>query len=125
MLTLDALLEANKPVLLLFVADPATSVWDEPLAEVIREAGQAGVTFAIVSREPERSAAISDGLPAGRVLFQHHWEMLKAYRVYEIPSAVLVNPDGTIGSAVATGGDDIRELAARTVAGGGQPPAAA
>jgi hypothetical protein len=106
LLTLDSLLERKRPVILLFVADPASAVWDEPLDEVMTHATQAELVVVVVSREGTNGSAPL----AAKVLLQHHWEMLKAYRVYSIPSAVLVNPNGTIGSTVAAGAAEIREL---------------
>jgi uncharacterized membrane protein YphA (DoxX/SURF4 family) len=116
LLALDSLLQANKPVVLFFVADPASAVWDDPLAEAAAGAAQAGLPIAVVSRVSARSTSADNDRPPDEVLLQHHWEMLQAYRVYEVPSALVVRPDGTIGSSVANGAHEIRELVAWTVA---------
>jgi hypothetical protein len=49
-----------------------------------------------------------------RALLQRDSEVVQVYQVGGTPSAVLVRPDGTIGSPVAGGADAIRRLVART-----------
>jgi|SRR5215216_660232 len=49
------------------------------------------------------------------VLLQKDWEVSEAYRVGGTPSAVLVRPDGTIGSAVVGGAEAIEALVAHAV----------
>jgi len=49
------------------------------------------------------------------VLLQRDGEVAKAYRVSGTPSAVVVYPDGTIGSPLAEGADAIRAIVAHTV----------
>jgi hypothetical protein len=107
LLTLDSLLKDGKPVMLLFVADPSASVGGELLVELTTQ-----VPTVLVSRKAERGVMRANGRPPSRILFQDHWEMLQVYRVFDIPSAVLVRPDGRIGSPVAAGVDEIRRLAA-------------
>jgi peroxiredoxin len=116
-LTLDDLRGAGKPVLLLF-SDPGCSPCNALLPEVGRwQRDHAGVvTLAVVGRgnaKANRAKSTEHGLT--RVLLQRDYEVAEAYRASGTPSAVLVRPDGTIGSAVAPGADAIRALVARTV----------
>lgn len=114
---LASLLADGKPVLLVF-ADPECLVCDELLPEVAAwQARKASsLSVAIVSEgtpaaNADKMRAYGDG---GRVFLQRDREILEAYRVEGSPSAVLVNPDGTIGSTVAGGAAEIRELVTRT-----------
>ena len=52
---------------------------------------------------------------ATRVLLQQDYEVADAYQSDGTPSAVLVLPDGTIGSPLAPGADAIHALVARVV----------
>jgi thiol-disulfide isomerase/thioredoxin len=49
------------------------------------------------------------------VLLQRLREVAEAYQAAGTPSAVIVQPDGTVGSPLAAGADAIRALVARTV----------
>jgi hypothetical protein len=49
------------------------------------------------------------------VLLQQDREVAELYQVYGTPGAVLVRPDGIIGSPLAQGADAIRALVAQTV----------
>jgi hypothetical protein len=72
------------------------------------------VTLALISQgtaEANRAKVAEHGLT--QVLLQRDYEVLHAYQAGGTPSAVLVRPDGTIGSPVATGADAIRALKAR------------
>jgi len=120
-LTLDALRAQAKPVLLAF-ADPGCG----PCTVLMPDLGRwqrdlAGtVTLAVISRgtvEENRAKSIEHGLT--HVLLQQDREVAMAYQSYGTPGAVLVRADGTIGSAVAQGSEEIRALVAR--ARGDQP----
>ena len=115
--TLSSLLEADKPVLLLF-ANPDCG----PCAALFPEVGrwQRGyanrLTLAVISggsREANQSKVLAQGIPV--VLLQQDLEVQVAYQVSGTPSGVLVRPDGTIGSPVAQGADAIRRLVAGAV----------
>ena len=49
---------------------------------------------------------------AGAVLVQEHRELVDAYRVYAVPSAVVVSPQGQIATPLETGIDTIETLLA-------------
>jgi methylamine utilization protein MauE/AhpC/TSA family protein len=58
---------------------------------------------------------VSEGAPGqgdagGLVLWQDHREVADAYRCWGTPGALLIRPDGTIGSAVAKGVPEVRLL---------------
>src|SRR5205823_3437671 len=116
-LTLDLLRTPRKPVVLLFT-DPDCGPSNALLPEIGRWQRDHADRLMLV--------AISRGTPAAnrpslsehglrRVLLQPGFEVAHAYRAHGTPSAVLVDPDGTIGSPVALGADAIRDLVARAL----------
>jgi peroxiredoxin len=89
-------------------------------------------TIALISRgSEEANRAKSTEFGVANILLQEDREVAEAYRVAGTPSAVVVRPNGTIGSHVAAGADGIRalvtSLAGATVPGRdgrpAQPPA--
>jgi len=122
-LTLDALRASGTPVLLSFVdpdCGPCTALLPD-LGRWQRElAGK--VTLALVSRgsaEENRPKVQEHGVV--HVLLQQDREVATAYQAYGTPSMVLVRPDGSIGSPLAQGAEQIRALVARML--GTQQPA--
>ena len=118
-MTLDSLRAAEKPVLLLFT-DPGcgpcnammgdVGKWQRDLAEKL--------TIAVITRgslEDNRKKAKQNSLT--HVLMQNNNEVGAAYQTYGTPTAVLVRPDGTIGSAAAGGAQEIRTLVEQAAAG--------
>jgi peroxiredoxin/uncharacterized membrane protein YphA (DoxX/SURF4 family) len=118
-MTLDSLRAAEKPVLLLFT-DPGcgpcnalmvdVGKWQRDLAEKL--------TIAVITRgslEDNRKKAKQNSLT--HVLMQNNNEVATAYQTYGTPTAVLVRPDGTIGSAAAGGAQEIRTLVEQAAAG--------
>src|SRR5919206_34249 len=76
----------------------------------------AGVRPAAISRgAPEANRAKSAEHGLANVLLQQDNEVAEAYQVAGTPGAVIVNPNGTVGSPLALGADAIRALVARTV----------
>jgi peroxiredoxin len=114
-LTLDALGVPGKPVLLIF-SHPGCGACMTLLPDIGRwQRDHADrVTLVLVSQGPaedNRVKVAEHGLT--HVLLQRDYEVLQAYQAGGTPSAVLVRPDGTIGSPVTTGPDAIRALVAR------------
>lgn len=112
--TLDALRAPGKPVVLIFT-DPGCGPCKALLPEIAHwqreHAGE--VTVALLTRgtpEENRSHAVE------RVLLQEDWEVAEAYGADGTPSAVLVHPDGTVGSAVAAGSEAVAALVERALA---------
>jgi peroxiredoxin/uncharacterized membrane protein YphA (DoxX/SURF4 family) len=118
-MTLDSLRAAEKPVLLLFT-DPGcgpcnammgdVGKWQRDLAEKL--------TIAVITRgslEDNRKKAKQNSLT--HVLMQNNNEVATAYQTYGTPTAVLVRPDGTIGSAAAGGAQEIRTLVEQAATG--------
>src|SRR5215208_2454790 len=118
-MTLDALRAAEKPVLLLFT-DPScgpcnammgdVGKWQRDLSEKL--------TIAVLTRgslEDNRNKAKQQNLT--HVLMQKDNEVADAYQTYGTPTAVLVRPDGTIGSAAAGGAQEIRTLVKQAAEG--------
>jgi peroxiredoxin len=118
--SLDALRAAGRPVLLLF-SDPGCGPCTALLPEVARwQRERAGaLTITLVSRgtrEANQAKAAAHGI--GPVLLQDDREVAATYQAGGTPSAVLVYPDGAIGSPLAQGAEAIRALVARAL---GQP----
>jgi peroxiredoxin len=122
-MTLAALRSSGKPVLLSFTSPscrPCTALLPD-LARWQRELA-GSVTVAFLSQgtaEANREKAAEHSL--SHVLLQREREVSDAYLAYGTPSAVLVRPDGMIGSGLAQGAEAIRALVAR-VAGGAATP---
>jgi peroxiredoxin/uncharacterized membrane protein YphA (DoxX/SURF4 family) len=107
--TLATLRAAEKPVMLLFT-DPDCGPCTAMLPEIRRwqKEHDEELTISLVSRgtlEENRAKSTEHGLRG--VLLQDDWEISEAYGVESTPSAVLVRPDGTIGSLVLEGADSI------------------
>jgi methylamine dehydrogenase accessory protein MauD len=116
-LTLEALRAPGKPVILLFT-DPNCGPCKAMLPDVGRwqEEYAGKLTVALVSRgEPEENAISASEHGLANVLLQEDWEVADDYRVDGTPSAVLVQPDGTIASPVLEGAKEVREFLARTI----------
>jgi len=120
-MTLDALRAAGKPTLLIF-SDPGCGPCNALLPDIgkwQREDG-AKLNIALVSRgsvDANRAKSAEHGLT--QVLLQKDREVAQSYLSNGTPGAVVVQPDGTIGSSLAQGAEQIRNLVARTV--GRQP----
>ena len=123
-ITLESLLAPGKPVMLLFTdpnCGPCTALlpdvrrWQRDHAEKL--------TIALISRgtlESNRAKSSEQGLRG--ILLQKDWEVSEAYQAHGTPSAVVVQPDGTIGSPVAGGAEAIKTLLSYAVAERGQLP---
>src|SRR5215207_4810282 len=123
-LRLEALRSPGKPVMLFFT-DPKCGPCTVMLPEVGRwqEEHQRKLTFAIISRgdpEDNKTKASEHGL--SNVLLQEDWEVSEAYQIKGTPSAVLVSPDGKVGSLVAGGVEGIRSLLEHAVGERAQLP---
>jgi peroxiredoxin/membrane associated rhomboid family serine protease len=116
-LTLDSLRASDKPVVLLFT-DPNCGPCTALLPEIGRwqEEHADKLTLTLISRgtvEENRARSAEHGLT--RVLLQEDWEVSEAYRVGGTPSAMLIRPEGTIGSPVAAGSEAIKDLVTQAV----------
>ncbi len=116
-LTLHSLRAPERPVMLLFI-DPHC----DPCKELFPDVGhwQAEhsdeLTVAFVSRgEPDENATMASEYGLTEVLLQEDWKVGDAYQGDGTPSAVLVRPDGTIGSSALEGVDDMRGFLAKIV----------
>jgi methylamine dehydrogenase accessory protein MauD len=114
--SLDDLRAAAKPVLLVF-SDPACVACATLLPDLARwqRNHAAKLTIALISRgavEINRAKVGDHRLM--HVLLQNDHQIVEAYQVEATPTAVLVRPDGTIGSGLAPGAEAIRQLVAQT-----------
>ncbi len=113
--SLEQVLTDGKLVVLVFM-DPASDACRALMPEIgqwQREHARL-LTFLLISRgSHEANAAIANQHGVSRVLLQRDDEVASAYRVTAMPSAVLVRPDGTLGSSIASGPQATRSLIRR------------
>lgn len=110
--SLDLLRANGKPIVLLFT-DPGCGPCTALLPDISRwqQVHAADATIVLVSRGSEdANRAKRTEFGVTNVLMQENREVAEAYRAAGTPSAVLVRPDGTIGSPVVAGADGIRQL---------------
>lgn len=114
-LTLQSLLAAGKP-LLLFFTDPNCGPCKSLMPDIGRYQDQhsSALTIALISEgKPEANRVMAKEYGLNQVLVQKDREVAESYEAYGTPCAVLVQPDGTIGSALAMGADAVRALVAQ------------
>lgn len=123
-LTLDSLRASGKPVVLVFT-DPAC----EPCTALLPEIGRwqrdyaDKMTISLISRgTPEENHAKSTEHGVEHVLLQQDWEVAEVYQADGTPSAVFIRPDGTIGSPMALGSEEVETLVAQAVEAPKQVP---
>jgi len=122
--TLDSLRSPGRPVLLFFT-DPGCDYCAEVLPEVGRWQDELAdeLTIAIIScDDPEENRAMSNEHGLSRVLLEEDLEVSEVYRVDGTPSAVLVMPDGTIGSFLAESAEEIEDLVLQAAKGAKERP---
>jgi peroxiredoxin len=123
--TLKHLRRLGKPIVLFF-SDAGCG----PCVAMLPEIGrwqrdlEDAVTLVVVSRgNHAENMAKAREAGIGWLLLQRDRETANAYQVFGSPSAVRIEPDGTIGTLLAQGEGEIRVLMARS--GGGNAPSAA
>jgi methylamine dehydrogenase accessory protein MauD len=122
--TLDSLRSPGNPVLLLFT-EPGCEYCRELLPEVGRWQGKLAdeLTIALIScDDPEVNRTMSNQHGLSRVLLEDDYEVSEVYRVSGTPSAVLVEPDGTIGSFLAESAEEIEALVSQAAKGSKERP---
>lgn len=115
--SLAHLLEEGKPLVLLFT-HPSCGPCTELMPEVAQWQGEQAAHFrlALISRgEAKENRSKMKGQKIHTVLLQKEMEASADYQAYGTPSAVLVRPNGTIGSSVAGGAEAIRTLISNTI----------
>ena len=123
-LTLESLLAPDKPLMLIFT-DPNCGPCTALLPEIGRWQREytEKLTISLISRgtaEENRAKSSEHGLT--NVLLQEDWEVGQAYQANGTPSAVFVQPDGTIGTPVVSSAEFIRALVAQVVGISTQQP---
>ena len=82
----------------------------------MRGAHSEKLTVALISRgEPEENRTKTSEHGVQHVLLQEDREVAEAYQVKGTPSALLIMPDGKVGSTVASGVEAMRSLVAHVV----------
>jgi peroxiredoxin len=116
--TLDNLLEPDRPLVLLFTS-PSCGSCAALMPTVItwQSEHEDALTIAVVSGgDPETVRAEAQEQGLARVLIDEGFAVSNAYEAKETPSAVVVLPDRRIASWVATGADWIERLVEDAVA---------
>lgn len=114
-MTLDALRAGGKPVMLVF-SDPGCGPCNALLPELGRwqRDHASRLTIAVLSRgAADANRAKTTEHDLSYVLLQKDREIAQAYQANGTPSAVIVRPDGTIGSPVSAGAEAIKALVSR------------
>jgi peroxiredoxin len=111
-LTLEALLAHDKPLLLIF-SNPGCGPCQSLLPDIgrLQRERAVSVTVAIISEgtvEANRNKSAEHGLV--QVLLQKQREVAEAYQANGTPAALVVRPDGTIGSPLVMGAEGVRGL---------------
>lgn len=117
MVTLGELRAKGKPVVLIF-SDPNCGPCKALLPEVShwQRDYAAKLTLSLISRgTAEANCSKVSENEITQMLLQLDREVAEAYQVHATPSAVLVSPDGTIGSCQAQGAEAIRDLVTQAV----------
>ena len=114
--TLESLCAPGKPVVLLFTAPdcgPCAELF--PQIEQWQAKHSDTLTVAVVSEgDRSQNATMASKHALTNVLLQEDWEVGEAYGADWTPSAVLVHPDGTIGSPMHGGTRQVMEFLAKT-----------
>jgi peroxiredoxin/uncharacterized membrane protein YphA (DoxX/SURF4 family) len=113
-LTLDDLRSAGKPVILLFT-DPGCGPCAALMPQVAawQREHAADLSIVLASRGTlEQNQALHRQHGLTNILLQKKHEVSMLYEAYGTPSAVLVRPDGAVGSPLASGADAIASLVA-------------
>jgi peroxiredoxin/uncharacterized membrane protein YphA (DoxX/SURF4 family) len=116
-LALDALRGAGKPVLLVFT-DPGCGPCSAlmPQVAVWQREHAARLSIVVASRgAKEKNEELRREHRLTHLLIQKDREVSTLYEAYGTPSAVLIRPDGTIGSPLVGGADAITALVASSV----------
>ncbi len=127
--SLNSVQVSATPTLLLFT-DPGCGPCNRMMPEVARWQRELASQLHVVvvsrgSREVNLGKASEHGI--AQILLQKDREVAQSYRAHGTPAAVIVRPDGKIGTPVAGGVESIRVLVATVTAHGnapaGTPPA--
>lgn len=113
--SLDELLAPGRTLLLLF-SNPECIPCARLLPEIAAWENRGRDTLApvLISRgSAEQHRELLEQYGLADVLLQSDWDVSEAYGVVGTPSAVLIRPDGTVGSFLANGTEAIRSLVAR------------
>lgn len=123
--SLQQLLNNGKPAMLIF-----TNPKCAPCTAIAREAGEwqrvhsEEITIALISQGTIKDNFVNAArYRLQNLLLQQERETATAYQANATPTAVVVRPDGTIGSSSAAGVDEIRTLIQNTIKGYGRPRA--
>jgi peroxiredoxin/uncharacterized membrane protein YphA (DoxX/SURF4 family) len=115
--SLDSWLILGKPVLLFFTnpnCGPCRSLLPD-LANLHRKSVH-GLSIVLISEGTAADNLSKIPYKLGpAVLLQKEREVAEAYQAYGTPAAVLIRPDGTIGSPLAMGAEPVHAMAQRTV----------
>ena len=100
--SLDDLRASGEPIVLTFIAPDCPGC--RTVGPLLERAREAGTNVALITR--------GDRDPVPGALRQLDREVMAAYRAHVVPSAVVVDADGRIGSELARGADAVASLLA-------------
>lgn len=109
---------AHRRLLMLIFIDPGCGSCTQMLPEIVRwqQAHASRLTIAVISRLTKNGNESSVGQKSLHyLLLQQKHEVAEAFHVRATPSAILLRPDGTIVSVLATGPEAIRNLVRQAV----------
>jgi thiol-disulfide isomerase/thioredoxin len=114
---LENLTAAGKPVLLFFT-NPTCGPCQALMPDIARwqRDHTAALTIAVVTEgtaDENRVKSAQAGI--SQVLLQQKREIAEIYQAWGTPAAVLIRPDGTVGSPVAQGAEAIRALVTQAI----------
>jgi thiol-disulfide isomerase/thioredoxin len=115
--SLIELLAGSKPVVLLFT-HPGCGPCGELLVEAERWTQEQASHFKLVlisQGSVKENRAKLKGKKIQLLLLEKGTEVSSAYQAFGTPSALLIRPDATVGSSVASGAEAIRALVANTI----------
>jgi uncharacterized membrane protein YphA (DoxX/SURF4 family)/thiol-disulfide isomerase/thioredoxin len=110
--TLDSLRPNDRPLMLLFL-DPACSPCNALMPEIARwqQEYSAHASFVVISRgHPEINRDRGSQFGVTNILLQQDREVAEAYQNFGTPAALIIRPDGLIGSTLAIGVEQIQGL---------------
>jgi methylamine dehydrogenase accessory protein MauD len=126
LVTLDRLRSVGKPIALVFVnpACPSCPALFPALGDWQRDVAEQLTTVVVAAGRQQAIEEMAAEHELAHVLLEQRHEVLESYQARGIPSAVIIQANGTIGSLPAVGAEAIRNLITEHLDGVATPLAA-